>query len=357
MATRKLPAPSKHAGAPPAPIELSPGDVVGERWRIVRQIGEGGSAVIYEAVHRNGRVGALKVLRPILSNDARARERFLAEARIANEVGHPSIVSVFDDDVLEDGRPYLVLELLEGESLHDRLARLPDQKMDALEACELGVRLCDLLDAVHGRGVIHRDLKPDNLFLTNEGQLKLLDFGIARAETVSRVFPTMTGVVLGTLGYMAREQARGDLDSIDRRTDVWGVGALLYRVITGKRVHQSESSNAELFAAMETPPAKVRVLAPEVPERIARVIDKALEQTMACRWGSALEMRDALELAIRHERLMRTAPPSWPGLEEEIAPPTNAAEPRRLRVELKALAFVSGIALGMIAAASWFGLT
>src|SRR6188768_4434624 len=155
------------------------GQTVGGKWRLDRVIGVGGMAAVYEATHRNRLRVALKLLHPILSLDEGTRHRFLREGYVANTIRHEGAVQVLDDDLTEDGIAFLVMELLEGETVEDRMDR-KGGVLDIAEALHITEDLLDVLCAAHDQGVIHRDVKPDNLFLTEDGRLKVLDFGIAR---------------------------------------------------------------------------------------------------------------------------------------------------------------------------------
>src|SRR5262249_3496780 len=155
-----------------------------------------------------------------------------------NLVKHRGIVAILDDDVAEDGTPFVVMELLEGETLDDKLCSLTGSRLTEEETCRRGIQLLDVLEAVHDAGILHRDLKPDNLFLTQSGALKLIDFGIARAEEQPRTHKTRLGVAMGTPGYMPVEQAAGDWENVDARTDLWAAGAVLFRALTGACVYE-----------------------------------------------------------------------------------------------------------------------
>ncbi|NUP06127.1 MAG: protein kinase [Polyangiaceae bacterium] len=336
------------------------GEVLRDKWRIVRRIGEGGSAEIYEAVHRNGRRGAVKILRRTLQNDEEATSRFLREGALANQVRHPGIVAALDDDVTEDGTPFLVLELLEGATLDRKLDRCDRGRMTALEACRIGLTLLDVVHAVHTAGILHRDIKPENVFLTDDGRLKLLDFGIARSRD-RKSYTTWNGIAMGTPGYMPAEQASGNWDEVDIRADVWGAGAVLFRMVTGHCVHDGETVTRRLFAALTQPARPVRDVASDVPESVASVIDKALRIDPDERWSDADEMRRALEHAAAglgasapdHAREAHRAP-----LPSTDAPPPPRwyafALPRRT-VTIAATAAVLGAAVPVLGWGGGFG--
>jgi ABC-type branched-subunit amino acid transport system substrate-binding protein len=279
------------------------------KYALVRPLGAGGMASVYEAVHRNGNRVAIKVLHPLLACDAAVRARFLKEGYAANTVGHPGVVRVLDDDVAEDGSVFLVMELLEGETLAARAARAGGTLPEA-EVAAHAVALLDVLSAAHARGVVHRDIKPDNLFVTRDGVLKVLDFGIAhlREDASSRL--TSANQLLGTPAFMAPEQARGRSSEVDARTDLWAVGATMFTLLTGRPAHgEGSASDVLLRAATQAPPA-IRDVRPATSPALAAVIDRALRVEVAERWPSAADMQQALRL--------RAAP---------VGPPPDAAPP------------------------------
>ncbi|MBI5532880.1 MAG: protein kinase [Deltaproteobacteria bacterium] len=265
------------------------------KWRLDQLLGVGGMAAVYAATHRNGARGAVKLLHRELAISDEARARFLREGYVANRVDHPGAVRVLDDDVAEDGAVFLVMELLEGNSLEAIRISRPSQRFTVQEVVQMTSALLDTLAAAHAKGIIHRDLKPDNVFLTRSGELKILDFGIARlmeqAETAHR---TRTGQALGTPAYMPPEQAKGDWDEVDHRTDLWAVGATMFTLLTGRRVHQADTLNKLLLAAMTRPAPGVLTVRDDIPSWLAEVIDRALAFDRENRWWSARDMKQAL---------------------------------------------------------------
>src|SRR3954462_8073669 len=197
------------------------GTVIRDKWTLVRLLGVGGMAAVYVGVHRIGRRDALKILHPEAAKSKEVCLRFEREAQAVNRFRHPGAVEIRDIDVTEDGAPFLVMELLTGESLGDRMQRMG--KLDVDEVLSHAEQVLDCLAAAHQQGIIHRDIKPANLFLTKEGQLKVLDFGLARMHEVSAIDGLFTkeGTTLGTTPYMPPEQARGK--PIDERADIFAV--------------------------------------------------------------------------------------------------------------------------------------
>ncbi len=272
------------------------GTTIKGKYRIEEVIGVGGMASVYRATHRNQAKFAIKVLFPELSFREDIRNRFLREGYAANTVDHPGVVLVVDDDVAEDGAAFLVMELLRGRAVEAVCAE--HQRLPVLAAVAILDQLLDVLDAAHRKGIIHRDIKPANLFLTDDGTVKVLDFGIARVKDAmaSNAQGTSTGVLLGTPAFMAPEQARAISSEIDSQTDVWAAGATLFTMIAGKLVHEGESA-AMLLIKTATEPARSLSSVIDAPAAIAAVVDRALMFDKRARWPSALAARDALRAA------------------------------------------------------------
>ncbi|HEX9297914.1 MAG TPA: serine/threonine-protein kinase [Polyangiaceae bacterium] len=260
------------------------------KWTLGPLLGAGGMAAVYEARHRNGARAAVKLLHPEMSARKDVRERFLREGYAANKVGHAGAVKVLDDDVAEDGSAFLVMELLEGESLITRVNRQKGVTTDELLAWM--DEILDVLSAAHARGIVHRDLKPDNIFITNSGQVKLLDFGIARfMDSVPSDFKTKVGTALGTASYMAPEQALGQIDKIDGRCDLFAVGATMFRLIAGRTIHQGSGDLEVLVAAATKLAPPLASVAPSSSPELCRVVDRALAFLPQQRYPDARTMQ------------------------------------------------------------------
>ena len=274
------------------------GTVLKGKWRLDAVIGIGGMACVYAATHRNQARVAIKMLHPEVALDADVTQRFLREGYVANAVGHPGTVTVLDDDVTEDNAPFLVMELLIGQTLDTMLAFQPDG-LSARDVLPLIDQLLDVLAMAHEKGIVHRDLKPENLFLTSEGRLKVLDFGIARLRELSQKTGagTRAGSVLGTPAFMAPEQALGRWNEVDNRTDIWAVGATAFTMLSGHFVHEAETIQEQLVFSATRPAPHLREVVPSVPEALAAVIDRALAFQRVDRFPDARGMRGALRQA------------------------------------------------------------
>ena len=269
------------------------GMVLRGKYRLDRLLGVGGTACVYAATHlRNADRVAVKILHRELSIDAGVRARFLREGGAANRVAHSGTVRVLDDDVAEDGSLFLVMDLLEGETFHGRCRR-SGGRLGAREVVKLVCEVLHVLGAAHAMGIVHRDLKPENLFLTRAGEVKVLDFGLARPREGPPT-ATRTGAVFGTPAFMAPEQALGRTGEIDALSDVWAVGATAFLLLTGRLVHQAETSDETLVLSATQPAPAIGSVVDDVPPIIARVVDRALAFDKAGRWPNAQAMRDAL---------------------------------------------------------------
>lgn len=276
-------------------IETRIGQTIREKYRLEKVLGVGGMAAVYLATHRNGSRAALKILHPELAIHDVHRERFIREAYVANSIDHPGAVRVIDDDIADDNCPFLVMELLEGETLEGRRRRLG--RLEPREVLRFAHALCDTLAAAHDHGVVHRDIKPENIFLTNLGSLKVLDFGIARVFHESGALGTRTGAMMGTPAFMPPEQALGRRAEIDPRTDIWAVGATVFTLLSGQFVHQAESPEEMMVRAATEPAVPLAEVLPEIPLPIAAIVDHALAFRRDERFVSAHVMRDAISLA------------------------------------------------------------
>jgi serine/threonine-protein kinase len=276
------------------------GTTIRGKYRIDRVLGEGGMAVVYAATHRNNKRFAVKMLHPELSVHEAIRSRFLKEGYVANTVEHDGAVAVLDDDVAEDGAAFLVMELLSGAPV-DALVERRAGKLPIGATLTIAYELLDVLQAAHARGIVHRDLKPANLFVTKDGALKVLDFGIARIREAaqSSANATSTGVMMGTPAYMPPEQAMARSSEIDARTDLWAVGATLFTLISGHLVHEGENATQLVIAAATRPARSLATVAPETPAAVVELVARALAFDKTERWPDAASMMTAVGAAHR----------------------------------------------------------
>lgn len=303
-----------------APSDADPlvGKLIGETYQIVRVVGEGGMGRVYEARHLRlkERRFAVKCLHADLARNPEMAARFLREAESASSIKHENVVDVFDVHHLPDGTPYLVGEFLEGEELADYV-----KKRGPLEprlAAKVGRQVCDALSAAHRRGIVHRDMKPENIFVLGSSidavargesrtlHVKVLDFGISKAGPNDHENLTRTGVIMGTPSYMAPEQARGR--PVDHRADVYAVGACLYFMVTGRRPFDSEDPTATLSMVLTEDPARLREIDPSIPEMLELVIQRAMAKDADERYATMSELEKALVMAMG-----RSPMPSLPG--------------------------------------------
>lgn len=272
-----------------------PNVVSGTPYRIIRTIGEGASGLVYEAEHVElGRRVALKVLAPGHASAVDAIERFRSEARAVARLSHPNLVPLYDFGKSLDGRVYLAMELLTGEPLDKHLRRT--RGMDYREAVNVGIEACKALEAAHGAGLVHRDLKPGNLFLTEGGGLKLLDFGVAMAladVATSEKEKRQAGfAIFGTPEYMSPEQGMGD--PLDARSDLYSIGVILFQLLVGRLPFQAETALGIVFKQVNEPPPIPSTLRPGVDAHLEAVCLKALSKRREDRYQTAREMRSAL---------------------------------------------------------------
>ena len=291
------------------------GSVIGGKWRVDRQIGRGGTSSVYAAVHAAvGYRVAVKILNTQASQSMKQRDRFLREGKLANRIDHEGVIKIIDNGVTAEGRPYLIMELLEGENLDDRRHKNDDGCLPFDEVIDLTLRVADILAAAHDAGLVHRDVKPSNVFLTRNGGVKLLDFGLAgyrqRDEDKTR-----TGAGCGTPLFMAPEQLTGD-DCIDARADVFALAAMVYRLLSGRYPYAGQSvvEYARSLLMGPTPP-RLDTMGIDVDVELANVIATALAIDPKERFADARVFATAVKDAIdvrskRRETLLLPTPPS-----------------------------------------------
>ena len=273
-------------------------------YRILRKLGSGGMGVVYEAQDSQlGRRVALKFLPPEMAQDSQLLERFQREARSASSLNHPNICTIHAIEQHER-RHFIVMELLEGETLAQKMTKQP-MEMDKL--LPMAIQIADALESAHSKGIVHRDIKPANLFLTERGQIKILDFGLAKMSR-GEIAPgaatnegdtqgftgelTSPGAAVGTVSYMSPEQARGQL--VDARTDLFSTGTVLYQMATGTLPFQGDTSAIIFDAILNRDPKPANELNPSLPADFVRILDKTLEKDRNLRCQTATELKTDL---------------------------------------------------------------
>jgi len=273
-------------------------------YRIAGLLGTGGMGSVYEAEDADlGRRVAIKVLSADLKNQTSMLERFKREARAASALNHPGICTVYAIEQ-HDGQPFIVMELIKGSTLGEKMGRQPFETGPLLD---LGIQIADALESAHSKGIAHRDLKPANLMINDRGQVKILDFGLAKVEAAFAVKGgddshfetaigggplTMTGTVMGTVHYMSPEQARGQLT--DARTDIFSLGAVLYQMATGTLPFQGDTQAVIFDAILNRDPLPLSQVNPAQPPELGRIIGRALEKDRAMRYQSATDLKTEL---------------------------------------------------------------
>jgi serine/threonine protein kinase len=300
------------------------GVTLAARWRLDRKIGSGGVATVFAGTDlREGRAVAVKVLHDDLADDHEVRRRFLREGVVVNRIDHPGVVHV--DDAGTDGeRTYLVMDLLVGKTLKETW-EAAGETLPAHDVVRYLCRVLEIVAAAHAAGVVHRDLKACNIFVTEGGDLRLLDFGIARLRDPNKTDENATaaGSMLGTPACMPPEQALGKWDEVDERADVFALGATAFRMLTGKPIHEAKSLPELLMAVASKPARPIRSVSQSIAPPLASVIDRALAFDKTARWSSAAEMLAALrEAAASH------APPFSGALSEHSTTERTAPAPR-----------------------------
>jgi eukaryotic-like serine/threonine-protein kinase len=353
----------------PDDVDLT-GAVLNRRWRVVRRLGSGGLGVVFEVAGLGGEgPRAAKLLRREFLDEPEVVERFLAEAGATARLSHPGIAQVYEAARAEDGTPYLLLELCQGEPLTALMNR---ERLPVERAVGIVHSLLDALGAAHRAGIVHRDLKPDNVFLARDtaGQemVKLLDFGVARvldaAGGVGR--RTRTGMLLGTPGYMSPEQLKRSKDA-SPRSDLWSVGVIFYELLTGQRAYPAPSEFERMTAVLLGSPPPIEQVAPH-HAHWASFLTRALDPYPDCRFPTANDMDVALLKAARGETSPPARVPAVPqapvgpfgGIDTAVSPvggqpgasgrpwPNVVVVPRRPRVVSLAVALtMSTVALGL----------
>jgi HAMP domain-containing protein len=269
-------------------------DIVGKtigRYEIQAHIGEGGMAQVFRAYDPGiQRAGALKILKEEHCQDEEHMRRFLQEGKAAGALTHPNIVTIYDVGSLE-GAPYIMMELLEGETLGEILAKGEKLPLEVILDC--AAQIADALDYAHSKGVVHRDMKPDNIILDSKRKtVKIADFGIARIEEGNKE-TTMVGLMMGTPRYMSPEQASGIV--VDGRSDLFAMGVILYEMITGQKAFDAESMPTLILQIVQKNPIPIRQITADAPVGLQKIVNKLLQKKPEKRFQNGLELKEALQ--------------------------------------------------------------
>jgi tetratricopeptide (TPR) repeat protein len=301
-------------------------------FRILERIGGGGMGVVYKAEDiKLQRTVALKFLPPELTRDPDSRQRFIHEARAASALDHPNICTIFETDETEDGQVFIAMACYTGETLKQKIDR-GIASFD--EATGIALQIAQGLSRAHKLGIVHRDVKPANIFMAEDGQVKILDFGLAKLAGQTKL--TTMGTTVGTIAYMSPEQARGG--DVDRRTDIWSLGVVLFEMVTGQVPFKGEYEPAIIYSILNESPSAPTALRPDAPEELNWIIKKALEKEPAGRY------QDIDELIADLRRLR--------GEEEvtgKIEPPKKRAGPKAGKALFRKLAIPAGVVAALVA--------
>ena len=294
------------------------GRLLARRWRAERVLGVGGTSTVYAGTRlEDGTRAAVKVFHRHLSQHPRVLKLLLAEARLVAAIDHPGTVKVLDEGMTDDGRAFLVFELLVGVTLDD-LRQERGGRVPLDEVMPIGDAIMDALTAVHAAGIVHRDLKPPNIYILDGGGIKLLDFGFAKLRGYTA---DAAQNVVGTPSFMSPEAALGLTKKVDAQSDVWSLGATLFQALSGQSVHLAKHMDAMMLASASVKPRSLADAAPELPSKLVAVIDQALSYRKAERWPDIQTMREAWQAA---------HPPWLPTLK----PPTYTPDPAYLDASL-----------------------
>jgi len=269
---------------------ISKGNILAGKYKIIETIGKGGMGVVYKAEDiKLERAVALKFLPAELTGDPDARERFAREAKAAAALSHPHICTVYEIGE-EENRYFIAMECIEGQSLKQKILKGPPNQTEALD---IAIQVAEGLEEAHKKGIIHRDIKPGNIMLTEKGQAKIMDFGLAKFDRGDDL--TKTATIMGTVAYMSPEQTRGE--AIDQRTDIWSFGATLYEMVTGEMPFGRKPDQALVYSILNETPQPIARLRTDIPKPVEQIIAKAMEKDRSRRFQTMAEMLQELKSA------------------------------------------------------------
>jgi serine/threonine protein kinase/Tfp pilus assembly protein PilF len=287
--------------------QLTAGSTFAGKYRMVEEIGRGGMAVVYKAEDTKlKRLVALKLLSPQFTRDREAKERFVREAQAASALDHPNICTVYEIDETKDGQMFIAMSYYEGGSLKERIREGP---LTSEEVVATAIQITEGLAEAHERGIIHRDIKPANIMMTAKGQVKIMDFGLAKLSGGERI--TEIGIPMGTVTHMSPEQARGE--EVDPRTDIWSLGIVLYEMIAGSAPFKGENAQAVMYSILNVDPEPITSINAEAPTQLESIVDKALTKKPDFRYQNAADVLAdlrKLKKELRSEALAERQPKS-----------------------------------------------
>ena len=252
--------------------EFTKGNTVAGKYKVIEELGRGGMGVVYKVEDtRLKRTVALKFLPPEFARDSEARERFVREAQAAAALDHPHICTIYEISEV-DGQTFISMAYIKGQSLKEKIASDP---LELEKAINVAIQVTEGLQEAHEKGIVHRDIKPANIMLTEKGQVKIMDFGLAKLSW--GVDLTKTATIMGTVAYMSPEQAKGE--KVDHRTDIWSFGAMLYEMLTGKLPFRSDKDQATIYAILHEEPQSTTELRKDIPENLDKIIEKCLKKS------------------------------------------------------------------------------
>lgn len=296
------------------------GKILGKRYRLLEVIGEGGMALVYKAeCSLLCRVVAIKILRPQYANDAEFVERFRREARAAASLSHPNVVNIFDVGQ-EEGLDYIVMEYIPGDTLKNIIKR--EAPFSIRRALEYTRQIAEALNHAHQRNIVHRDIKPHNILVTPDGQLKVTDFGIARAISSSSF--TQTGIVVGSVQYASPEQVKGGI--VGPQSDLYSLGCVLYELLTGRVPFKGDTSIAIALQHLQESSTPIREIRPDIPTAVENLLKKMMEKELTKRYPSALALIKDIELA--QSRISRDSKVTDDDMPTQIWRSVNEKEPQ-----------------------------
>jgi tRNA A-37 threonylcarbamoyl transferase component Bud32/dienelactone hydrolase len=268
--------------------ELPPGTALAGKYKIIEVSGKGGMGIVYKAEDTKlKRNVALKFLPPELIRDEEAKERFVLEAQAAAALSHPNICTIHEIEE-EEGKSFIAMEYIEGQSLKAKIDRGP---LNVDEALDISIQVAEGLEEAHRKGIIHRDIKSANIMVTDKGQAKIMDFGLAKVKGGTLL--TREGTTLGTVAYMSPEQARGE--EVDHRTDIWSQGVVLYEMLSGDLPFQGEREPSILYSVVHEEPRPLKAIKPDIPAELQHIINRAFKKKQEDRYSSAAEMLKELK--------------------------------------------------------------